>query len=173
MSAALLVTGFLAAGGAASEVEAGVVAAAGNAEFRVVIPPRPTLWTTWENYPKVTRMTPNGPQEFAIIGGRAYSEHAVARMQPSGQRYSSGHASDLTHNPTAGPWARVEPGALVWDGRSFVRGRSISPTYVEDIIRNTTPTQQGNKNWNYTSGNIQVILSPDKIRVISVLDVHQ
>lgn len=48
------------------------------------------LCGTWSQYPKVMFNTPNGQQEFANIGGRFYSQHAVARMQPSYQRYSSG-----------------------------------------------------------------------------------
>ncbi len=51
-----------------------------------------SLWGTWNQYPKVLISTPNGQQEFANISGRLYSQHAVARMQPSYQRYSSGAA---------------------------------------------------------------------------------
>ena len=127
-------------------------------------------WGRWSEYPKVTRMTPNGPQEFAVIGNRLYSEHAVARMQPSGQRFSSGAATDPTHNPKLGQWLPHEPGINVWDGTRWVRGRSISPNYVDDIINNTTPFKQPNGNWNYTSGEMQIILSPDKMRVISIID---
>ena len=64
------------------------------------------------------------------------------------------------------------PGIQSFDGNQNIRGRSISPTFVEDIIQNAQPSKQSNGNWNYRSGNLQVILSPDKQRVITVLDIH-
>ena len=125
------------------------------------------LWTTWENYPKKVFNTPNGPQEFALIGNRYYSQHAVARMQPSGQRYSTGLPEGQVYNTgTQG----MEPGILNTDGRKMLRGRSISPANVESIIKNSTPTKQKNGNWNYVSGDITVILSPDKKRVVTVIN---
>ena len=126
-----------------------------------------SLWTTWENYPKKVFNTPNGPQEFALIGNRYYSQHAVARMQPSGQRYSTGLPEGQVYNTgTQG----MEPGILNTDGRKMLRGRSISPANVESIIKNSTPTKQKNGNWNYVSGDITVILSPDKKRVVTVIN---
>lgn len=37
-------------------------------------------WTSWQNYPKVTR----GGREYAQVGDRLYTHHAVDRLQPSG-----------------------------------------------------------------------------------------
>lgn len=42
-------------------------------------------WGKWSDYEKVTM---NG-QEYAKVGDRLYSRHAVDRMQPSGNRYGS------------------------------------------------------------------------------------
>ncbi len=70
------------------------------------------LWTSWDNYPKVTKKGPNGrPQEYAVIGGRLYSRHAVAHMQPNIK------------------------GVTYWDGSNWVQGRSIPPNLANDIIR--------------------------------------
>lgn len=51
----------------------------------------------------------------------------------------------------------------------MIRGRSISPNYVEDIIKNASPTKQQNGNLSYKSGDLNVILSPDKKRVIIII----
>ncbi len=131
-------------------------------------------WGTWNDYTKTTIDTPNGPQEFAVVGDRLYSQHAVARMQPSGQRYSSGAPREGIQPPLQGdtqPYVNL-PGIQNFDGNQNIRGRSISPNFVEDIIKNVDPVQQANNNWNFTSGNLQIILSPDKKRVITVLDIH-
>ncbi|WP_163392573.1 hypothetical protein [Enterovibrio norvegicus] len=132
------------------------------------------LWGSWSDYPKQIVDTPNGPQEFAVVGERLYSQHAVARMQPSGQRYTSGPPAEGTAPPLTGnlqPYVN-SPGIQTFDGNQNIRGRSISPSFVEDIIQNTKALKQSNGNWNYRSGNLQVILSPDKKRVITVLDIH-
>jgi len=73
------------------------------------------------------------------------------------------------HNPQ--PYVN-SPGIQNFDGNKNIRGRSISPNFVEDIIQNTKPIKQSNGNWSYRSGNLQVILSPDKKRVITVVDTH-
>ena len=96
------------------------------------------------------------------------------RLQPSGQRFSSGPPVEGTTPPLTGdalPFVN-SPGIQTFDGTQNIRGRSISPNFVEDIIQNTEPVLQSNGNWNFTSGNLQVILSPDQQRVITVLDVH-
>jgi hypothetical protein len=38
------------------------------------------LWTSWQNYPKVTL----DGTEYAQIGDRLYARHTVDRMQPNG-----------------------------------------------------------------------------------------
>ncbi|PZF79455.1 hypothetical protein C1I92_31040 [Jiangella anatolica] len=88
------------------------------------------LWTSWQNYPKVTQ----GGREYAQIGDRLYSHHAVDRLQPSG------------------------PGA---PGGATGAGRSISPNFVEDVLGSTkgVPVKgpNGEARLSFTSGTVQVI----------------
>lgn len=98
------------------------------------------MWGSWSDYPKVTA---NG-QEYAQVGDRLYSRHAVDRMQPSGKRYS-------------GDSQIVQAGGA---GKTNDYGRSVSPNYVEDVIQNTKPVVQENGNLSYTSGSLQVITNP-------------
>ncbi|WP_135079439.1 hemagglutinin repeat-containing protein [Terasakiella sp. SH-1] len=127
------------------------------------------LWGNWNDYPKITKTGPNGPQEYAKIGDRLYSQHAVARMQPSGQRYSSGAPAEGQPQPVTGdrlPYIN-QPGINYFDGTDNIRGRSISPNHVEDIIQNTTPVKQANGNLRYSSGSIDVITSSEG-RVVTI-----
>jgi hypothetical protein len=81
------------------------------------------LWTSFENYPKVKV----AGKEYAQIGGRLYTEHAVQRMLPSGLDSM---------------------------------GRSISPTYVDGILRTTKPVDvvvNGITRQVYASGSVQVV----------------
>lgn len=64
-------------------------------------------WNSWQNYPK---QTIDGRQ-YAQIGDRLYSQHAVDRMQPSGLGSPAG---------TTGP------------------GRNITPNMVEHTIKTGT-----------------------------------
>lgn len=61
---------------------------------RVKIP-----WLSWEQYPKVTI----GGQEYAKVGNRFYTRHAVERTYPSGLGTAVGG----------------------------VKGRSVAPSYIE------------------------------------------
>ena len=88
------------------------------------------FWGSWDNYSKVTV---NG-QEYAQVGDRLYSRHAVDRMQPSGNRYGS---------------------SITQAGGDY--GRSVAPQYVEDVINSMKPVLQENGNLSYTSGSLQVI----------------
>ena len=87
-------------------------------------------WGSWSDYEKVTV---NG-QEYAKVGDRLYSHHAVDRMQPSGNRYGS---------------------SIYQAGGDY--GRSVAPQYVEDVINSTKPIIQENGNLSYASGSLQVI----------------
>jgi RHS repeat-associated protein len=88
------------------------------------------LWTSWQNYPKVTV----DGREYAQIGDRLYTQHAVDRMQPSGLGTPAG---------APGP------------------GRSISPNFIEDVLDNTqgVPVKgpAGETRLSYSSGSVQVI----------------
>jgi RHS repeat-associated protein len=88
------------------------------------------LWTSWQNYPKVTA----DGREYAQIGDRLYTQHAVDRMAPKGLGTPAG---------APGP------------------GRSISPNFIEDVLSNTqgVPVKgpAGEPRLSYTSGSVQVI----------------
>ncbi|WP_232820745.1 DUF637 domain-containing protein [Thalassobius sp. I31.1] len=157
----------------------GMVSGLGRTGLRVVGKSTPNrgaserlLWGSWNDYPKVTRTGPNGLQEYAQIGDRLYSQHAVARMQPSGQRYSSGAPVEGQPNLVGRdqtPAYVNQPGIQNFDGTQNLRGRSISPNYVEDIIGNTTPTispTTGNRS--YSSGDVLVVTSSEG-RVITIV----
>ncbi|WP_156922462.1 hypothetical protein [Cohnella thermotolerans] len=96
------------------------------------------LWGSWADYSKVTI---NG-QEYAKIGDRLYSRHAVDRMQPSGNRYGS---------------------QITQAGGDY--GRSVSPNFVEYVIQNTKPVVQENGNLSYTSGTLQIITNKSGVVV--------
>lgn len=91
-------------------------------------------WDTWENYEKVTV----DGRQYAKVGNRLYSHHAVDRMQPSGNRYGS---------------------SIYQAGGDS--GRSVAPQYVEDAIASAKPVVQANGNLSYTSGTLQVITNPE------------
>ncbi len=88
------------------------------------------LWTSWQTYPKVTQ----GGREYAQIGDRLYTRHAVDRLQPSGLGAPAGATG---------------------------AGRSISPNFVEDVLTSTrgVPVKgpNGEARLSFTSGTVQVI----------------
>ena len=93
-------------------------------------------WDSWQNYQKVEA---NG-QQYAKVGDRLYSKHAVDRMQPSGRRYKTGDV------------------VIQFGG---VDGRSVAPQFVEDIIKTTEPKYQPKTgNYEYISGTIKIITNP-------------
>jgi len=88
------------------------------------------LWTSWQNYPKVTL----DGREYAEIGDRLYTQHAVDRMQPSGLGTPAG-----------------AQGA----------GRGVSPNFIEEVLNNSkgdpVKRPQGQPRLSHTSGSVQVI----------------
>jgi len=88
------------------------------------------LWTSWQNYPKVMQ----GGREYAQIGDRLYTRHAVDRLQPSGLGAPAG---------------------------AIGAGRSISPNFVEDVLSSSRgiPVKgpNGEARLSFTSGTVQVI----------------
>ena len=105
-----------------------------NINIKQEIVPDKIPWDSWENYEKVYS---NG-QEYAKVGNRLYSRHAVNRLQPSGNRF----------------------GPNIYQGlNGFDYGRSVAPQFVEDIIQTVKPVLQENGNLAYTSGSIKVITS--------------
>jgi len=87
-------------------------------------------WKSWSDYEKVH----TDGQYYAKIGDRLYSQHAVERLQPSGNRFGS---------------------SIFQIGGSS--GRSIPPSYVEEIIRTVKPITQENGNLKYVKGTLEVI----------------
>jgi hypothetical protein len=99
------------------------------------------LWGSWNDYPKVTI----GGRDYAQIGGRNYSRHAVDRMQPSGLGTPAG---------ADGP------------------GRNVTPNMVEDVINGgsvRTTTVNGVPRAIYTSGNVSVVTEDAGRTIVTIL----
>jgi hypothetical protein len=98
------------------------------------------LWTSWRNYPKVTE----AGTQYAQIGERLWTQHAVDRMQPGGLGAPAGQIG---------------------------AGRSIAPNFVEDVIRIGDTTQaivNGVTRTMHTSGTVQVVTEQGGRIVITV-----
>ena len=98
-------------------------------------------WRPWGEYEKVTV----GGREYAKIGDRLYTRHAVDRLQPSGLGTPAGGRPDA--------------------------GRSISPTFVEDVIQNGATQSQvanGVERTIHTLGTVQVVTEQGGRVVITV-----
>jgi hypothetical protein len=109
-------------------------------------------WGFWKDYPKVRY---NG-REYAQIGTRLYTQHAVQAFLPSGRR-------TVTHVPRA----NGEGG-----GYSFhENARSIPPTFVEETIRRGIKefvTEDRELRTVHTLGTIMVVTTRDNKIVITV-----
>jgi RHS repeat-associated protein len=91
--------------------------------------PKKPVWGSWADYRKVSQ----GGREYAQVGDRLYTRHAVDRMQPSGLGAPAGAEN---------------------------AGRSIAPSFVDDAIQNGTTTTRivdGVKRTIHTSGSVQVV----------------
>ncbi len=97
-------------------------------------------WGSWGDYKKVTV---NG-QEYAVVGDRLYSRHAVNRMQPGRRRHSS-------RGQTGG-----KP-EIYLAGANGDFGRGVAPQFIENAISSAKPITQQNGNISYSSGSLQVI----------------
>ncbi|MCT4565098.1 MAG: hypothetical protein N4A68_12410 [Maledivibacter sp.] len=111
------------------------------------------LWGKWSDYEKVTI----DGREYAKIGDKYYTRHAVDRMQPSGMRYSS------TTDGRVGA-------SRIYDVETIDYGRSISPTYVDDVLKNgtliDTQTVDGVVRQVWESGSVQVVTEGDIVITI-------
>jgi RHS repeat-associated protein len=112
------------------------------------------LWTHWNEYPK---RTVDG-QDYAVIGGRLYSKHAVDRMQPSGLR-SRGNGPDEGGSTGGMPQVYQAGGDY---------GRGVSPSWIEHVIKNSKGVPQENGKISHVVGTLQVIVSPEG-RVVTVI----
>ncbi|CAH5764633.1 hypothetical protein AB9E53_07930 [Escherichia coli] len=98
-------------------------------------------WNSWQNYPK----TIINDKQYAKIGDRLYSQHAVDRMQPSGLGSPAG---------TVGA------------------GRNISPGVVEYTIQNgnkTTTIVNGVERAVYWSGEVGVVTENNASVIVTIL----
>ncbi len=114
------------------------------------------LWGNWEDYKHVTI----GDNEYAEVGERLYTRHAVARMQPSGMRYT---------NASAG--GKVKASRIISAGE-LDYGRSVSPNYIEDIISMGKVTPQvvdGVPRTVFSSGSVDVITEQDGRMIVTIL----
>lgn len=112
------------------------------------------FWGTWQDYEKVTK---NG-QQYALIGKRCYSKHAVERMQPSGNHYrQKGNGSPEIVRPE--DFLEL----LEWDGinNKSHTGRGVAPHYVEMAIHGTQPVSQGDGTFIYTNGTLSIVVNSD------------
>ena len=113
-------------------------------------------WGNWNDYDHVSM----GGNEYAEIGERLYTRHAVARMQPSGMRYSS--ASD---------GGKVGASRILGAGE-LDYGRSISPNYIEDIINTgkvSTKTVNGVERTIFSSGTVNIVTEENGKIVVTIL----
>ncbi|EQB5330288.1 contact-dependent inhibition effector tRNA nuclease [Escherichia coli] len=98
-------------------------------------------WDSWQNYRKVTV----DGRQYAQIGHRLYSQHAVDRMQPSGLGSPAG---------TVGP------------------GRNITPNMVESVIKEGTPQNSvvnGVTRTTYWSGDVGVVTENNSNIIVTIL----
>jgi RHS repeat-associated protein len=96
----------------------------------------------WESWQNYPKVT-RGGRTYARVGDRLYTRHAVDRLQPSG---------------LGAPPGQVGP------------GRSISPTFVEDVIRTgqkTTVTVDGVERTIHTSGSVKVVTEGDIVITVN------
>lgn len=111
-------------------------------------------WGYWKDYPKV-RM---GDREYAQIGNRLYTEHAVEYFQPSGRR--------TIGNVTT---AAGEGGGFL------TKGRGIPPSYVEDAILHGIEQPQfvnGVVRTVHTLGDLEVVTEDNEGIVVTISYRH-
>jgi filamentous hemagglutinin len=109
-------------------------------------------WGFWKDYPKVML---NG-REYAQIGDRLYTEHAVERFLPSGRRT----IANL-------PVSEGEGGGHMYHEKA----RSIPPFWVEEAIRHGSKAftvVKSELRTTHTLGDLEVVTTRDDHIVITV-----
>ena len=99
------------------------------------------LWGSWRDYPKVVE----AGREYAQIGERLYTQHAIERMLPSGLGAPAGAVG---------------------------AGRSIAPAFVEAAIETgTTSTQvvNGVTRTIFSSGSLNVVTEQGGRIIVTVV----
>jgi filamentous hemagglutinin len=114
-------------------------------------------WGFWRDYPKVIA----DGREYAKIGDRLYTEHAVTRFLPSGRRTI---ANVLV--------ADKEGGGYAFDPKA----RSISPNFIEHVIRTGFKRfviEKGELRTIHALGDLQVVTTRDDEIVITCMYSHE
>ena len=105
-------------------------------------------WTTWKEYPKITL---NGT-EYAKIGERLYTKHAVNYMRPSGWGALAGEMFNKEGVP--------------------IPGRSLAPGFVEEVIKHgkfrETVMPNGVKRRIYSTGTSEIVTEQEGKIVITI-----
>lgn len=112
-------------------------------------------WGYWKDYPKVRI----GTQDYAAIGNRLYTEHAVEYFQPSGRR-TIGNV----------PVAAREGGGFLSE-----KGRGIPPAYVEEAILHGATRDQlvgGVRRTVHTLGDLEVVTEDSGRIVVTISYRH-
>jgi len=113
-------------------------------------------WGFWKDYPKVVV----GDRQYAQIGSRLYTEHAVTRFLPSGRR------------TIAFTTASGEGGGYAFDPKA----RSISPNNVEHVIcfgGKNFVVEKGEARTIHTAGDLMVVTTRDHRIVITCMYAHE
>ena len=97
-------------------------------------------WGIWSDYPK----TVVAGKEYAKIGNRLYTKHAVDYFQPSGRRTVGG----VPRAPKEG-------------GGSLTQGRSLFPSAVESVIL------FGTRRFEIRGGVLRTVHSADGLEVVT------
>ncbi len=143
-------------------------------------------WGTWEDYPKVVgsyKKIEDGKEviksaNYAVIDGRMYSGHAIARMQPSGQRYDIEVKEGPAPRPTSSAVSKKRaekaayismPGIQHFDGKEMRISRSLAPTWVEHILKNVEPIIEENGDRVYISDRVHIVESKEG-HIVSILN---
>ncbi|RME61351.1 hypothetical protein D6779_00245, partial [Candidatus Parcubacteria bacterium] len=96
----------------------------------------------WESWQNYPKVN-RGGRTYAQVGDRLYTRHAVDRLQPSGLGAPAGQLG---------------------------AGRSISPTFVDDVIRNGQKTHvivDGVQRTIHTSGTVKVVTEGDIVITVN------
>jgi len=120
--------------------------------------PRRLQWGRWEDYPKVKR----GGREYAQVGDRLYTDHAVERMGPGGTAPSAQSPGQTKLEAPKGPRGDV----------AYQR-RGVSPNYVEDVIERGAQTKitgpSGVSRIRHTLGTVDVVTEDNGQIVITIV----
>src|SRR5665811_1084305 len=113
-------------------------------------------WGTWEDYPKVTV----GGKQYAKVGDRLYTEHAVHRIQPGGYRgTSSKWFGGTSSRDSSGGFPQIQQsGGYRTSSGPYTYGRGVPPIWVEEALQ-APGVPQANGTISHTLGSLEVIVN--------------